>query len=1262
MLANLPRVPRWRAPLAVAAVLMALPAGAQAAMPLSLIDDREHLGPGVEIAHEKYLVSTGWIDRQVLTADLANPVVSTDLLHAEKVAQGSPLTEQANRAGAVGGVNGDFFDIGNSGASLGFEIAGGTLRKSGTRNGGRSIGVTQRGVGRLMTLALSATATFGGSERPLTGFNQVGVAPGGIGAYTSEWGAYDRRTQVGGAANTAEVWVAGAKVTRAAAAPAGGTLPQGTTALVGRDAGADALRTLSVGDAVGLRFDVSPAMEDRFRFALGTDAQLVRDGAAVPDSESGAGASGNSIAPRTAIGFTNGGRTMILVTVDGPGGTGRGGVTLPQLARMLEGLGAETAVNLDGGGSTTMVARGLGSPLATVRNVPSDGNERSDPNGVGVFVSPGNGRVEDLVLNPVDGRGRVFPGMHRTVIAAAVDDHQTPVALDEDTVRWQASGGSVRDGVFRAPPSHERDVRVRASSGPAEGTTRILVLGRLQQLELSTSRLSIPEETSAPVTLRVIGRDRHGFAAPVEAADLQLSYDEKVVRIEPSGDALRITPVAAGGTLITISAAGETVKLPTTVGVETKTIYEFDSPDETSRWVTNGTAGTVKTLSLAPEGLRLDYKKARNMGVTKSPASTRIAVPGQPLRVRWRVWSDGPTEYTNMYWYDADGVRNGQLRPGVKAGWNDLVWTLPASTKFPIRIAEFQVIETNTSRQRDGAIVLDRIEVDSPPPVELPPVEPLRADRLISPDGSTNGKEDWTFATLSDIQFTAADPTLAKVGVAALKRIRRQHPDLVVLNGDITDLGTPEDHKLARETLEAGGCDLIPADEVLPQNATPDPSGDTVPCYYVPGNHEAYTPAGQGTLAAWTAEYGAPYRTFDHKGTRFVLLNSALGSLRGSGFDQLGMLEQALRSAREDESIDNVLVFAHHPVDDPAETKASQLTDRTEVELVKKLLTDFREDSGKGAAMIGSHAQIVDVRRDEGVPYTVLPSSGKAPYGTPDRGGMTGWVRWSVDNDVLAGRQWLTADVRAFASSITLNVPERIEAGTSARLSGSIVQPSGVNQNGTRVVPLAYPMSVHWGGSEQLAIGHGEGAIEAARDAGKVAILDPLTRELTGLRTGQVTVSVTNDSMREYTGESSLAPVTTERTIEITASAGPGGRFAANVPVFTARPATSPGQEVVVTNHGDRPLSISAVRVEAGDSGSEGEFRTEADACAGADVGPGASCRLFVRFAPQGDPGTSRAQLVFETDAPGGRRAVALVGTSTAEPAGRNGAEGVTGD
>ncbi len=123
-------------------------------------------------------------------------------------------------------------------------------------------------------------------------------------------------------------------------------------------------------------------------------------------------------------------------------------------------------------------------------------------------------------------------------------------------------------------------------------------------------------------------------------------------------------------------------------------------------------------------------------------------------------------------------------------------------------------------------------------------------------------------------------------------------------------------------------------------------------------------------------------------------------------------------------------------------------------QLIEKLLCE----SEKPAMMVGSHAQIVNVDRVEGVPYMVLPSSGKSPYGTPDRGGFTGWVRYGV------GRRHHRRRARVRAERHRRRGPDALAAGSTATLGGELVQPNGV-ANGTRRVPLRYPMSVRWSGS-----------------------------------------------------------------------------------------------------------------------------------------------------------------------------------------------------
>ena len=82
-------------------------------------------------------------------------------------------------------------------------------------------------------------------------------------------------------------------------------------------------------------------------------------------------------APRTALGITKQGH-ILLVVVDGRQ-PDSAGMTLLELALFLQELGAVNAMNLDGGGSSTMVINGK------VVNKPSDGRERKVGNALAVI-------------------------------------------------------------------------------------------------------------------------------------------------------------------------------------------------------------------------------------------------------------------------------------------------------------------------------------------------------------------------------------------------------------------------------------------------------------------------------------------------------------------------------------------------------------------------------------------------------------------------------------------------------------------------------------------------------------------------------------------------------------------------------------------------------------------------------------------------------------------------------------------------------------
>jgi hypothetical protein len=345
----------------------------------------------------------------LLEADLADPHTSVDLLHPPAVAARRTVTDMVNTQRALAGVNGDFFNIREShagvrptGSANGPEVAAGHERKAAVPNGQRFgpalpagtstedvIGVGADRIARVATLHLDGTVRAGQTVLGLRGLNQYALPVDGIGAFTSDWGTMSRIRATCGtdtrrgarcSPDTTEVTVARGVVTHVGNAVGEGPIPLGTTVLLGREQGADALRTLRLGDPVDLDYHLSASVPVSFRFAIG-GYPILRDGRPLADLDTVA------TAPRTAAGVGQDGHRMYLVVVDGRSERS-GGATNAELSLLLARLGADDAVSLDSGGSSTLTVREPGEQTATVRNSPSDGGERSVANGIGVFALP----------------------------------------------------------------------------------------------------------------------------------------------------------------------------------------------------------------------------------------------------------------------------------------------------------------------------------------------------------------------------------------------------------------------------------------------------------------------------------------------------------------------------------------------------------------------------------------------------------------------------------------------------------------------------------------------------------------------------------------------------------------------------------------------------------------------------------------------------------------------------------------------------------
>ncbi|MGW0627338.1 phosphodiester glycosidase family protein [Streptomyces sp. NPDC002758] len=389
--------------LAGAALAGAAPAGA--------VQADTAVAPGVSYEEFDIQAAKGLTHAHLLTVDLNDPHVRLDLLYPGAVAARAPVSHLADAAGAVAGVNGDFFNIDETqhpgvqatGATVGPAIAHGVALKYAVPKGQRfgpslppgtdtrevfGVGVDRRA--RLDHLTLLGSVRTPEGRLALGGFNQYALPVNSVGAFTSRWGTVSRVRATCGtdtiraapcSTDTYEVTVRNGRVVSASGTPGSGAIADGTTVLVGREEGARQLRKLATGEQVTVRHRmVASSSKIPYRFALG-GYPVLRGGQPL------SGLDAKTAAVRTAVGIADGGRRVLLLAVDGAPAYNTG-LTIAEVADEMRTLGSQDAFSLDGGGSTTLVARKPGATAVSVRNHPSVGAERPVPNGIGVFSAP----------------------------------------------------------------------------------------------------------------------------------------------------------------------------------------------------------------------------------------------------------------------------------------------------------------------------------------------------------------------------------------------------------------------------------------------------------------------------------------------------------------------------------------------------------------------------------------------------------------------------------------------------------------------------------------------------------------------------------------------------------------------------------------------------------------------------------------------------------------------------------------------------------
>lgn len=310
----------------------------------------------------------------------------------------TPTTQVAHRSNVIAAVNGAIFNLRTESTPDGPQVIGGVIQK-GTGSWSDTLNFDKYGrvtAGQLRMVATgSISVPIDGGETyvsplPITSLNHQELTSG-INLYTNLWGPKAHPSGL------REVWIKGSvqqvgtatqfvgqvdsvRTKSLGVQPPAKTKDGVTTWVLTTRADSDGfLQGYLPGQPVSIT--VTYQTQDRTgKPTTGVVAAMGRGGVYVAAGKNRANCSkvNEDIRPRTLVGWNTKTGDTWFVTVQGKyqrWGVRWGGATVHQAADYMISLGADTAVALDGGGSTTMVVRTkLGaSPVHIDRSNPRDG-------------------------------------------------------------------------------------------------------------------------------------------------------------------------------------------------------------------------------------------------------------------------------------------------------------------------------------------------------------------------------------------------------------------------------------------------------------------------------------------------------------------------------------------------------------------------------------------------------------------------------------------------------------------------------------------------------------------------------------------------------------------------------------------------------------------------------------------------------------------------------------------------------------------------
>jgi uncharacterized protein YigE (DUF2233 family) len=612
------------------------------------------IGPGM--THVRIVEHTQPWNINVIEVDLTNPHVQMRAMAAQNRVGGretvSGMVARQEQAGhrVVAAINGDFFTTSYPVAT---HIQEGEMAYEPVTRGERpGIGFSSDNMAMVEMPFLNASLSFADTSVVIDGVNKP-RADGELVLYNRYRGSGTGTTSDGSeiAVRAIDDWAVNATVRVVVEEVRGNSgntpIAAGEAVLSGQGSrGAFLANHLSVGDTLSVNLGARPGLDNLTEMISGGPFIVV-------DGQVDVGPRGDGVDrhPRTAVGIDADGSRLYMVTVDGRQGASAG-VTLTELAEWMVSVGIDRAMNLDGGGSTTLLVHG------EVENL-LQGSQRAVANGLAVISTAPQGEFAGVRARQRS--LRIFRSQSFTFDVDGVDEYFHPAPYDESLVEFSVDEqlGSVdSDGLFVAGDDAAVG-NLYVTYGSFVDTVQVVVTD-IAELDIQPG--SIITDTTRTFSFSYRAFDSDGRQQYLQVGDVVWSVvDPDLGTIDETG---RFRGLRAGVTdvVATYKSVTDTVQVEILVVDGVTQLDSFDSLEDWNIVLDNvdadGSDVSVVELDDGSRAFQVDYRFTHgSASVFRILLRKDIEVQGVPELVHLDVASDGLNHRVFFELEDAIGQR-----------------------------------------------------------------------------------------------------------------------------------------------------------------------------------------------------------------------------------------------------------------------------------------------------------------------------------------------------------------------------------------------------------------------------------------------------------------------------------------------------------------------------------------------------------------------------------------------------------------------------